>query len=252
MSDTESGKAAEIVVELRYVPPGFNTIVVRRMLRAAALIESLQSQLKERSASAVAAEFRRRAAIVRGGDSFHSGSLAGTSVYNVLIYAARTVEGMIEADKELLQTEAPVSQLKAQRGDATSMLLRQARDFVGKSRCSMGHSTSEVKDRANPTAANHCLYCEHQLSLYRLLESAASPVAQRGAQETPRATPVAWMRRRVTPSGAKFAWSEGALCPGDDWEPMYGNSGEPKDPGALEWRGHEASASPAAQREAGE
>lgn len=55
------------------------------------------------------------------------------------------------------------------------------------------------------------------------------------AVSPPRATPVAWMRRRVTPSGAKFAWSEGALCPGDDWEPMYGNSGEQKDPEALQW-----------------
>lgn len=44
--------------------------------------------------------------------------------------------------------------------------LREARDFVGKSRCSLGHSVSEVQDRAK---AGTCIYCKHQFDLYNRL-----------------------------------------------------------------------------------
>jgi len=55
--------------------------------------------------------------------------------------------------------------------DEFCKLLSEARDFVGKSRCSIGHSVSEVKDRAKP-GMRHCLYCAAQLDLYQRLSNA--------------------------------------------------------------------------------
>lgn len=52
--------------------------------------------------------------------------------------------------------------------DDVDALLREARDFVGKSRCSLGHSVSEVQDRAK---AGTCIYCKHQFDLYQRLSS---------------------------------------------------------------------------------
>lgn len=58
--DTESEKTAKFIAELRDVPREFNTVVVRRLLRAADLIESLQSQLKAQNGDeAKAAEIER-------------------------------------------------------------------------------------------------------------------------------------------------------------------------------------------------
>jgi hypothetical protein len=55
--------------------------------------------------------------------------------------------------------------------DEHTDLLRRARDFVGKSRCSTGHSVSEVFDRANPKYYGHCIYCQRQMELYNDLVS---------------------------------------------------------------------------------
>ena len=61
-------------------------------------------------------------------------------------------------------------------------LLREARDFVGKSRCSQGHSVSEVVDRANPRHFGHCIYCKHQ---YGLFQELAGEVVQRAGTPQP-------------------------------------------------------------------
>lgn len=53
-----------------------------------------------------------------------------------------------------------------------ALLLRKARDFVGKSRCSMGHSVDQVWDRGK---AGTCLYCKAQVELYEALARAADP-----------------------------------------------------------------------------
>lgn len=52
-------------------------------------------------------------------------------------------------------------------------LLIDARQFVGKSRCSQGHSMSEVLDRAKP-GDRHCLYCKEQAALHERLMLAVS------------------------------------------------------------------------------
>lgn len=52
-------------------------------------------------------------------------------------------------------------------------LLIDARQFVGKSRCSQGHSVSEVLDRAKP-GDRHCLYCKEQAALHERLMLAVS------------------------------------------------------------------------------
>jgi hypothetical protein len=53
-------------------------------------------------------------------------------------------------------------------------LLREARDFIAKSRCSAGHSVSEVQDRAKKSHHGYCVCCAHQFSLYRALSEAIS------------------------------------------------------------------------------
>jgi hypothetical protein len=45
-------------------------------------------------------------------------------------------------------------------------LLNDAQAFVGKSRCSLGHSVSAVQDNAK---AGRCSYCKHQFELYERL-----------------------------------------------------------------------------------
>jgi hypothetical protein len=55
-----------------------------------------------------------------------------------------------------------------------ALLLRKARDFVGKSRCSMGHSVDQVWDRGK---AGTCLYCKAQVELYEALARAADPTS---------------------------------------------------------------------------
>jgi hypothetical protein len=60
-------------------------------------------------------------------------------------------------------------------------LLIDARQFVGKSRCSVGHSVSEVLDRAKP-GDRHCLYCEQQAALHeRLVQAIADLTHEPGA-----------------------------------------------------------------------
>lgn len=51
----------------------------------------------------------------------------------------------------------------------TVQLLRAARDFLAKSRCSQGHSVSEIRDRASRDHMGHCLYCQRQIELYEAL-----------------------------------------------------------------------------------
>jgi len=54
-------------------------------------------------------------------------------------------------------------------------ILIEARDFVGKSRCSVGHSVSEVLDRAK-AGPRPCLYCKAQAELHEKLLLAISQV----------------------------------------------------------------------------
>jgi hypothetical protein len=69
----------------------------------------------------------------------------------------------------------------ARTSNPMAALLRRARDFVMKSRCSEGHSVSEVWDRAKPTHLKHCIYCASQVALYKDLEAEIA----RTADETP-------------------------------------------------------------------
>lgn len=67
--------------------------------------------------------------------------------------------------------QSRVAPLPAEAPSSNERLLRDARDFVGKSRCSVGHSVSEVADRAKP-GMRHCLYCAAQFELYQRLLAA--------------------------------------------------------------------------------
>lgn len=57
--------------------------------------------------------------------------------------------------------------------DELKPLLRDACNFVAKSRCSQGHSVSEIWDRAKPEHYGHCIYCKDQVRLYMALNEAA-------------------------------------------------------------------------------
>jgi len=72
-------------------------------------------------------------------------------------------------------------------------LLIDARQFVGKSGCSVGHSVSEVLDRAKP-GDRHCLYCEQQSALHDRLMTAVSEVTV-AAHETSAVPPRALIER---------------------------------------------------------
>lgn len=52
-------------------------------------------------------------------------------------------------------------------------ILIDARDFVGKSRCSVGHSVTDVLDYAKPGPL-HCVYCKAQAELHEKLVVAIS------------------------------------------------------------------------------
>lgn len=54
-------------------------------------------------------------------------------------------------------------------------LLRDARDFVGKSRCSMGHDPWHLRDNRNK-----CIYCKHQFELYECLGQLVQEAANAG------------------------------------------------------------------------
>lgn len=68
-------------------------------------------------------------------------------------------------------------------------VLHDARDFVGKSRCSQGHSVNEVLDRAR---AGTCIYCAHQAKLHAELMSEVSKL--RYSSHEPEVTPFAWTK----------------------------------------------------------
>ena len=51
----------------------------------------------------------------------------------------------------------------------SNALLREAADFVGKSKCSVGHPLQDIRNNAK---ARRCIYCEHQVDLWDRLSAA--------------------------------------------------------------------------------
>jgi hypothetical protein len=119
-------------------------------------------------------------------------------------------------------------------------LLNDAQAFVGKSRCSLGHSVSAVLDNAK---AGLCNYCKHQFELYERLGKAFQQLPA-SAHEPGEVTcpscgrarfcdpkecglwwsaslpvPFAWYKRSIT--GGLCWWQGEESPPKGEWKPLY-------------------------------